>query len=101
MRRTVTIAQSTCYFCAVKDGNVEITREQFVHSFFILNDHNRSTASTPICSPQFSPEMVMNAGALQPFAVRQVPTPLPPFPPKTKPPLIMHFEAAPPDLGAE
>src|SRR5512140_1248038 len=49
----------------------------------------RSTASTPICSPQFPPEMVMNAGALQPFAVRQVATPLPPFPPNTKPPLTM------------
>src|SRR5580700_7539097 len=48
-----------------------------------------STASTPICSPQLPPEMVMNAGALQPFAVRQVATPLPPLPPKTKPPLTM------------
>src|SRR5260370_26925240 len=47
----------------------------------------RSTASTPICSPQCPPEMVMNAGALQPFAVRQVATPLPPLPPKTNPPL--------------
>src|SRR5713226_3242205 len=48
-----------------------------------------STASTPICSPQLPPEIVMNAGALQPFAVRQVATPLPPLPPKTKPPLTM------------
>src|SRR5579862_1279235 len=31
----------------------------------------------------------MNAGALQPFAVRQVATPLPPFPPNTKPPLTI------------
>src|ERR1039458_6701037 len=31
----------------------------------------------------------MNAGALQPFAVRQVATPLPPLAPKTKPPLTM------------
>src|SRR5581483_5348200 len=49
----------------------------------------RSTASTPICSPQLPPEMVMNAGALQPFAVRQVATPLPPLPPKMNPPLTM------------
>ena len=49
----------------------------------------RSTASTPICSPQFPPEIVMNAGALQPSAVRQVATPLPPLPPKIKPPLTM------------
>src|SRR5581483_690801 len=49
----------------------------------------RSTASTPICSPQFPPEIVMNAGALQPFAVRQVATPLPPLPPKMNPPLTM------------
>src|ERR1700726_3128654 len=48
-----------------------------------------STASTPICSPQLPPEIVMNAGALQPFAVRQVATPLPPLPPKIKPPLTM------------
>src|ERR1039458_3732433 len=48
-----------------------------------------STASTPICKPQLPPEMVMNAGALQPFAVRQVATPLPPLPPKTTPPLTM------------
>src|SRR4030095_5060575 len=31
----------------------------------------------------------MNAGALQPLAVRQVATPLPPLPPKIKPPLTM------------
>src|SRR5579864_36111 len=49
----------------------------------------RSTACMPICSPQFPPEIVMNAGALQPFAVRQVATPLPPLPPKIKPPLTM------------
>src|SRR5579864_8496265 len=48
-----------------------------------------STASTPICRPQLPPEIVMNAGALQPFAVRQVATPLPPLPPNTKPPLTM------------
>src|SRR3984885_13367686 len=48
-----------------------------------------STASTPICSPQLPPEIVMNAGALQPFAVRQVATPFPPLAPKTKPPLTM------------
>src|ERR1039458_9848991 len=48
-----------------------------------------STASTPICNPQLPPEIVMNAGALQPFAVRQVATPLPPLAPKTKPPLTM------------
>src|SRR6202795_3354400 len=48
-----------------------------------------STASTPICSPQLPPEIVMNAGALQPFSVRQVATPLPPLPPKMKPPLTM------------
>src|SRR5579864_8518687 len=48
-----------------------------------------STASTPICSPQLPPEIVMNAGALQPFAVRQVATPLPPLAPKTNPPLTM------------
>src|ERR1700730_2375181 len=49
----------------------------------------RSTASTPICSPQLPPEIVMNAGALQPSVVRQVATPLPPLPPKIKPPLTM------------
>src|SRR6266699_645318 len=49
----------------------------------------RSTACPPICNPQFPPEIVMNAGALQPFAVRQVATPLPPLPPNTKPPLTM------------
>src|SRR6266852_6380509 len=49
----------------------------------------RSTASTPICSPQLPPEIVMNAGALQPLIVRQVATPLPPLPPKIKPPLTM------------
>src|ERR1700730_425243 len=49
----------------------------------------RSTASTPICSPQLPPEIVMNTGALQPCAVRQVATPLPPLPPKIKPPLTM------------
>src|SRR6202011_4724696 len=49
----------------------------------------RSTVSTPICSPQLPPEIVMKAGALQPLAVRQVPTPLPPLPPKTKPALTM------------
>src|ERR1019366_8093971 len=48
-----------------------------------------STASTPICSPQLPPEIVMNAGALQPFAVRQVATPLPALAPKIKPPLTM------------
>src|SRR5664279_823773 len=48
-----------------------------------------STASTPICSPQLPPEIVINAGALQPFAVRQVATPLPPLAPKIKPPLTM------------
>src|ERR1039457_2615429 len=48
-----------------------------------------STASIPICSPQLPPEIVMNAGALQPSAVRQVATPLPPLAPKTKPPLTM------------
>ena len=48
-----------------------------------------STASTPICRPQLPPEIVMNAGALQPSAVRQVATPLPPLPPNTKPPLTM------------
>src|SRR5580700_7077545 len=48
-----------------------------------------STASTPICSPQLPPEIVMNAGALQPSAVRQVATPLPPLAPKTKPPFTM------------
>src|ERR1700682_5319847 len=48
-----------------------------------------STASTPICSPQLPPEIVMTAGALQPFAVRQLATPLPPLPPKIKPPLTM------------
>src|ERR1700730_14081297 len=48
-----------------------------------------STASTPICNPQLPPEIGRNAGALQPFAVRQVATPLPPFAPKTKPPLTM------------
>src|ERR1022692_1238015 len=48
-----------------------------------------STASTPIWSPQLPPEIVMNAGALQPFVVRQVATPLPPLAPKTKPPLTM------------
>src|SRR5208337_5670117 len=36
---------------------------------------------------QLPPEIVMNAGALQPFAVRQVATPLPPSAPKIKPPL--------------
>src|SRR5450631_3178820 len=57
----------------------------------------KSTASTPICSPQFPPEIVMNAGALQPLDVRQVATPLPALPPKIKPPLTiggttaMHF----------
>src|SRR6202023_2728767 len=45
--------------------------------------------STPSSSPQFPPEIVMSAGALQPLAVRQVATPLPPLPPKTKPPLTM------------
>src|SRR5580700_8860961 len=48
-----------------------------------------STVSTPICSPQLPPEIVMKAGALQPLAVRQVATPLPPLPPKTKPALTM------------
>src|ERR1022692_3001730 len=48
-----------------------------------------STASTPICRPQLPPEIVMNAGALQPLAVRQVATPLPPLAPKIKPPLTM------------
>src|SRR5579872_824588 len=48
-----------------------------------------STASTPICSPQLPPEIVMKAGALQPSAVRQVATPLPPLAPKTKPPFTM------------
>src|SRR5579871_1809925 len=56
-------------------------------SFWMIN--TTSTASTPICRPQLPPEIVMNAGALQPFAVRQVATPLPPLPPKTKPPLTM------------
>jgi hypothetical protein len=57
----------------------------------------RSTDSTPICRPQLPPEIVTNAGALQALAVRQVATPLPPLPPKTKPPLTilgttaMHF----------
>src|SRR4030095_7098577 len=40
-------------------------------------------------SPQFPPEIVMNAGALQPLAVRQVATPFPPLPPTTNPPLTM------------
>src|SRR5271157_1081883 len=48
-----------------------------------------STASTPICKPQLPPEIVMNAGALQPSAVRQVATPLPPLAPKTNPPLTI------------
>src|SRR5579859_3168627 len=48
-----------------------------------------STASTPICRPQLPPEIVMNAGALQPFAVRQVATPLPPSAPNTNPPLTI------------
>src|ERR1017187_9499891 len=48
-----------------------------------------STASTPICRPQLPPEIVMNAGALQPSAVRQVATPLPSLAPKIKPPLTM------------
>src|ERR1700722_2237522 len=48
-----------------------------------------STASTPICNPQLPPEIVMNAGALHPSAVRQVATPLPPLAPNTKPPLTM------------
>src|SRR5579863_1392660 len=48
-----------------------------------------STASTPICNPQLPPEIVMNAGALQPSAVRQVATPLPPSAPKTNPPFTM------------
>src|ERR1700730_19237324 len=49
----------------------------------------RSTVSTPICSPQLPPENVMKAGALQPLAVLQVATPLPPLPPKTKPALTI------------
>src|SRR5664279_2352308 len=48
-----------------------------------------STASTPICNPQLPPEIVINAGALQPSAVRQVATPLPPLAPKIKPPLTI------------
>src|ERR1017187_10395275 len=48
-----------------------------------------STASRPICSPQLPPEIVINAGALQPSEVRQVATPLPPLAPKIKPPLTM------------
>src|SRR5580658_988575 len=48
-----------------------------------------STASTPICRPQLPPEIVTNAGALQPSAVRQVATPLPPSAPNTNPPLTM------------
>jgi len=56
--------------------------------FWLLMTMTRSTASTPICVPQLPPPIWMNAGALQPFAVRQVATPLPCSAPKTNPPLI-------------
>jgi len=46
----------------------------------------RSTPSTPICRPQLPPVMAKNTGALQPDDVRQVATPRPFSPPKTKPP---------------
>src|SRR6185437_8892408 len=44
-----------------------------------------SMASPPICKPQLPPVTVKGAGALHPEVVRQVATPLPCRPPKTKP----------------
>jgi hypothetical protein len=49
--------------CGSVRSDLEITRKQLLHTFFTLNDHYQVTASTPICSPQLPPEIVMKAGA--------------------------------------
>jgi hypothetical protein len=54
--------------------------------FSLLMTITRSTASAPICVPQLPPVIFMNAGALQPSAVRHVATPLPCSAPKMNPP---------------
>src|SRR3954462_2024942 len=54
----------------------------------------RSMPSTPICNPQLPPPTEMNAGALQPEAVRQVATPRPCLPPNTNPALSMRGTTA-------
>jgi len=52
-------------------------------AFVILKDHYHVYRFHADLQAQLPPEIVMNAGALQPFAVRQVATPLPPLAPKT------------------
>src|SRR5262249_43153645 len=46
----------------------------------------KSTACPPIWNPKLPPSTTKNAGALHPFGVRQLASPRPYFPPKTKPP---------------
>jgi len=58
-------------------SNWKIAGQQPLHCFFILKDHDQIHSFHTDLYPQFPPEMVMNAGALQPFGVRQVATPLP------------------------
>src|SRR5665213_1056252 len=65
-----------------------LLESSFCMPFSLLKTMTRSTASTPICVPQLPPPIWMNAGALQPFAVRQVATPLPSSAPNTNPPFI-------------
>ena len=61
---------------------LEITREQSLHPFFILNDHYHADSFHAESGAPSRRIIVMNAGALQPFAVRQLAARLPPCPPK-------------------
>ena len=64
---------------------------QALHSSVALEDHDQINAFDADLQ---SPVMAKNAGALHPFAVRQVATPLPFSAPNTRPPLIMRGTTA-------
>src|ERR1019366_6645262 len=54
-----------------------------------MNSTTRSTDSAPAWNPKLPPPIEMNAGALQPWAVRQVTTPRPCSPPTMNAPFAM------------
>src|SRR5512138_3898598 len=51
--------------------------------FLLITNITRSIASPPACNPQLPPVKSTGAGALHPFELRQVATPLPCSPPNT------------------
>ena len=76
-------------------AQLELRAKQVFSTFIGHEQHDQINAfHSDFCAPQLPPEIVKNAVALQPAAVRQVATPLPCSAPKIKPPSTMEGTTA-------